>query len=76
MKDSIITFEKRGKTTFAIAVLVDGLAQIKDTNWAHTDPIKILKKMAKILHEQLLNDILTQSRIVEASMIPYIALFP
>jgi len=56
-----------------MVVLVDGLNQIRDTNWAHNDPVKTLEKMAQIPPAQLLKDILTQSRVVEASMILYTA---
>jgi len=75
LKPSLITLEKRGKALFPTAVLVDGLAQIRDTDWAHTDPIKSLEKMVKIPHERLFNDTLAQSRIVEASLIPFTAPF-
>lgn len=71
MRDSMITLEERGNATFPIAILVDDLSQIRDIDWAHTNPIKTLEKMNRIPHEQLLNDTLTQSRVIEAYMIPY-----
>ena len=76
IKDSVITLEKRGKTTFPTTMLVHGLGQIGYIEWEHTDPIKSLENMTKIPNEQFLNDTLTQSKIIEASMIPYIAPFP
>ena len=76
MKTTEITLEKRWKAAFPTAVIVDGLGQIRDTKWAHTNPIKSLEKMAKIPYERLLNDTLAQSIIVEAFMIPYTAPFP
>jgi len=36
MKDSMVTIEK---VAFPTAMLVDGLGQIRDTEWPHTNPI-------------------------------------
>lgn len=75
-KNSLVTIEKQGRIPLVAATMVDGLSQIRDTDWGHIDPIKTLTKMASLSHQQVLNGTLIQSSIVEASMIPFTVPFP
>lgn len=50
-KNSLVTIEKQGRVPLAAAILVDGLSQIRNTDWGHTDPVKNLTKMALLPHE-------------------------
>lgn len=76
LRDNPIELEKVGKDPLLEARIKNGLANIRDTNWQRTNPVKMLEKVLVVPPNTLSNDVNFQSRLYTAAVIPFAVPFP